>query len=69
MNQFQIYLSQKLDGQIIDAGISINDFLFDSFHTRVTLLKKTWVEEIRPVLTEKYEFEYRYRSTKTNIDV
>ena len=35
--------------------------------TGLSLLNKVLVEEIRPVITKKYEFEYRHQSTETNV--
>ena len=50
--------------QDFDARIKINSFSVKSSSTGVQLSYKTLLEEIKPVITEKYEVECRQKSTK-----
>ena len=46
----------------IDAKMKLHNFLFRSFSLNVGFLIETLMREIKPVVTEKNEYEYRAKS-------
>ena len=51
-----------LDQQYFDARINIDGFSVESASRRVRVPLDNYLDEIRPVIVENYEIEYRQKS-------
>ena len=62
MNQFYYHFLEFSDYRDFDAKIKLVEFFVECSSTNLFISIETWMVEIKPVDTEKHEFEYRVES-------